>query len=412
MDVLFERCAGLDVHKQTVVACRLLNTGAGRRQSDIQTFGTTTAEILRLSDWLSAEGVTHVAMESTGVYWKPIFNLLEGSFTVWVLNAQHVKNVPGRKTDVKDAQWLADLLRHGLVRPSFIPPQEQRDLRELTRERTNFVRQRATLVNRVQKVLEAANIKLGDVAADVLGVSGRAILEALVAGEQDPTVLADLAKGRLRAKRAALVAALQGQLRPAQRFLLTELLGQITHLEATIARFDEQIAAACVEQQAFSEAADAIPGVGRVVIEVVLAEIGPEVSRFPTAGHLAAWAGVAPGNNESAGRQRSGRARAGNPWLRAVLLQAAQGAAHSKDTYLAAQYRRIAARRGRKRALVAVAHSLVVILYHMLTRHEPYQDLGADYFERRNPEQLARRLVRQGAKLGYQVTLTPIPAAA
>jgi transposase len=243
-------------------------------------------------------------------------------------------------------------------------------------------------------------------------VSGRAILEALVAGEQDPTVLADLAKGRLRAKRTALVAALQGPLRPAQRFLLTELLGQITHLEATLARFDEQIAAACAEQQAFREAADAIPGVGRVVIEVVLAEIGPEVSRFPTAGHLAAWAGVAPGNNESAGRQRSGRARAGNPWLRAVLLQAAHGAAHSKDTYLAAQYRRIAARRGRKRALVAVAHSLVVILYHMLTRHEPYHDLGADYFERRNPEQLARRLVRQGAKLGYQVTLTPIPAAA
>jgi transposase len=412
MDVLFERCAGLDVHKQTIVACRLVSTGASRPPGDIQTFGTTTAEILRLSDWLSAAEVTHVAMESTGVYWKPIFNLLEGCFTVWVLNAQHVKNVPGRKTDVKDAQWLADLLRHGLVRPSFIPPQEQRDLRELTRERTNFVRQRATLVNRVQKVLEAANIKLGTVASDVLGVSGRAILEALAAGEQDPQVLAELARGRLRTKRAALVAALQGQLRAAQRFLLSELLGQIAHLEATIARFDEQIGAACAEQAALSQAVDAIPGVGRTVIEVVLAEIGPDVSRFPTAGHLAAWAGVAPGNNESAGRQRRGRARAGNPWLRAALIQAAVGAAHSKDTYLAAQYRRIAARRGHKRALVAVAHSIVVILYHMLTRGEPYQDLGADYFERRNPEERARRLVRQGAKLGYQVTLTPLPTAA
>jgi transposase len=412
MHIVFERCAGLDCHKQTAVVCRLIPGPTGGLQRETRTFGTTTAALLRLSDWLSEGGVTHVAIESTGVYWRPIFNLLEGSFAVWVLNAQHVKNVPGRKTDVKDSEWLADLLRHGLVRPSFIPPQAQRDLRDLTRERTNFVRTRVTLGNRVQKVLETANIKLGDVATNVLGVSGRAMLAALVAGETDAAVLADLAVGKLRKKRAALEQALNGQVRAPQRFLLAELLGQIEQLDATIARFDAQIAAACVADQALIELLDTIPGVGRETAEMLLAEIGPDLSRFPSAGHLAAWAGLAPGNHESAGKRRSGRTRKGAPWLRSGLVAAARGAVRTKDSYLTTQYRRIAARRGDKRAIVAVAHSLIVIVYHVITRREPYQELGGDYFERCNPDAKVRRLVRQMEQLGYTVNLAPTPAVA
>jgi transposase len=405
MNILFERCAGLDVHKQTVVACRLVGGSAGPLQSDTRSFGTTTAELLRLSDWLSEGGVTHVGMESTGVYWRPVFNLLESSFTVWVLNAQHVKNVPGRKTDVKDAHWLADLLRHGLVQPSFIPPQAQRDLRELTRERTNFVRQRATLVNRVQKVLEGANIKLGDVASNVLGMSGRAMLDAIVAGETDPATLAELAQGKLRRKREALEQALSGRVRAQHRFLLAELLGQIDSLDETIGHFDTQISLACNADQAVLDLLDTIPGVARETAEMLVAEIGTDMSRFPSAGHLAAWAGLAPGNDESAGKRRSGKTRPGAPWLRSGLVAAARGAVRSKNTYLTAQYHRLAARRGDKRAIVAVAHSILVIVYHVLTRKEPYRELGGDYFERRNPEARAKRLARQIEKLGYTVTL-------
>lgn len=405
MNILFERCAGLDVHKQTVVACRLVGGSAGPLQSDTRSFGTTTAELLRLSDWLSEGGVTHVGMESTGVYWRPVFNLLESSFTVWVLNAQHVKNVPGRKTDVKDAHWLADLLRHGLVQPSFIPPQAQRDLRELTRERTNFVRQRATLVNRVQKVLEGANIKLGDVASNVLGMSGRAMLDAIVAGETDPATLAELAQGKLRRKREALEHALSGRVRAHHRFLLAELLGQIDSLDETIGHFATQISLACNADQAVLNLLDTIPGVARETAEMLVAEIGTDMSRFPSAGHLAAWAGLAPGNDESAGKRRSGKTRPGAPWLRSGLVAAARGAVRSKNTYLTAQYHRLAARRGDKRAIVAVAHSILVIVYHVLTRKEPYRELGGDYFERRNPEARAKRLARQIEKLGYTVTL-------
>ena len=284
-----------------------------------------TTDILRLSDWLAEHEVTHVAMESTGVYWKPLFNLLEGTFTVWILNAQHVKNVPGRKTDVKDAHWLADLLRHGLVQPSFVPPQEQRDLRDLTRERTNFVRQRATVVNRLQKVLEGANLKLGDVASNVAGASGRAILAAIVAGEGDAAVLAELARGKLRQKRAALEQALQGRVRAHQRFLLSEFLCQLESLDETLAHFDAQIQAACAVDEAVLDLVDGIPGFGRELAEVLVAELGTHMEQFPTVGQAAAWAGVAPGNNESAGKQRSGRTRKGNPWLRVALVQAARG---------------------------------------------------------------------------------------
>jgi transposase len=298
----------------------------GPLQSDTRSFGTTTAELLRLSDWLSEGGVTHVGMESTGVYWRPVFNLLESSFTVWVLNAQHVKNVPGRKTDVKDAQWLADLLRHGLVQPSFIPPQAQRDLRELTRERTNFVRQRATLGNRVQKVLAGANIKLGDGASNGLDMSGRAMLDAIVAGETDPATLAELAQGQLRRKRAALEQALRGRVRAHHRFLLAELLGQIDSLDETIGHFDTQISLVRVTGQANLDLLDTIPGVARETAEMRVAEIGTDMSRFPSAGPRAAGAGVAPGNDESAGKRRSGKTRPGAPGLRSGLVAAARGA--------------------------------------------------------------------------------------
>lgn len=414
MQVLIDRCAGLDCHKGSVVACCLVGDKGGRVQNEIAQFGTTTAELLRLSDWLSNAGVTHVAMESTGVYWKPIFNILENSFIVWILNAQHVKNVPGRKTDVKDAQWLAELLRHGLVRPSFIPEQPQRDLRELTRERTNFVRQRATLVNRIQKVLEGANIKLGTVATNIAGVSGRAMLAAIAAGESDAGTLANLAQGRLRAKRKELEGALHGRVREHHRFLLTELLCQIDSLDETIEHFDEQIRNACAdaEHEGIIDLLDTIPGIGREGAEMLLAEIGADMSRFPSAGHLAAWAGLAPGNNESAGKRRSGKTRKGDPWLRTGLVQAARAASRSKKSYLSAQYRRLAARRGDKRALIAVAHSLLVIIYHVISRGEPYRDLGADYFDKRKPEATARRLVDRLEKLGYSVTMQPIPAVA
>src|SRR5262245_1006670 len=323
MEAVFAACAGLDVHKRTVVACRVVGSSRETRTS-----GTTTGELLKLSHWLAEAGVTHVGIESTGEFWCPVHNVLEGSFEVWLLNAQHIKAVPGRKTDVADAEWIAQLMRHGLVRPSFIPPRAQRDLRELTRHRTNFVRERATLVHRVQKVLEGTNIKLASVATDILGLSGRSMLAAIAAGENDAGCLADLARGKLRAKRAELEAALTGRVRPHHRFLLTELLVQIEGIKETIARFDAQIAAQCAadEQEAVVQLLDTIPGVGRATAEMLVAEIGTDLSRFPTAGHLASWAGMCPGSNESAGKHRSGRTRQGNAWLRSAMVAAAQSA--------------------------------------------------------------------------------------
>jgi transposase len=408
MDVVFERCAGIDVHKRNVVVCRVTPDGDGQAVAQTQSFGTTTSELLRLSDWLVAGGCTHVGLESTGEYWKPVYNLLEGLFAVWLLNAQHIKAVPGRKTDVKDAQWIAELLRHGLVRPSFIPPQSQRELRDLTRYRTTFVRERATLVNRVQKVLESTNLKLASVVSDVMGVSSRAILSALLAGETDPAVLAGLAKGQLRKKRPQLQQALQGQLRPHQSFVLAELLAQIDSLEETIARFDAQIQTACrIQDDAAQVVAllDTIPGIAEGTAQLLVAEIGTDVSRFPSAAALAAWAGLAPGNNESAGRQRSGRTRKGNVWLRTALVQAAQAAAHMKHTALAARYRRIAARRGAKKAVIALAHALLVIAYHVILRRQPYYELGEDYLQQTDPAARAQRLVRQLSHLGFDVEL-------
>src|SRR5258707_1789360 len=408
MEIVFERCAGIDVHKRTVVVCRLTRDAQGARLAQTQTFGTTTGELLRLSDWLAEGGCTHVGLESTGEFWKPVFNLLEGTCAVWLLNAAPIKAVPGRKTDVKDAQWIAEVLAHGLVRPSFIPPRPQRELRDLTRSRTTFVRARATLVNRVHKALEDANLKLASVATDIMGVSGRAILAALLTGEADPAVLAELAKGSLRKKRPQLEQALRGHLRPHQSFVLTELLAQIDCVEETIARFTAQIQATCASEAEEAEVVallDTIPGLSQATAQVVVAEIGTDMTRFPSAAALAAWAGLAPGNDESAGRQRSGRTRKGTVWLRTILVQAAQAAAHTKHTALAARYHRIAARRGHKKAVVALAHALLVIIYHVIARRQPYHELGENSFQRLDPAARAKRLVHQLTHLGFEVQL-------
>jgi transposase len=370
-----------------------------------------TSDLLALSDWLSGHGCTHVAMESTGEYWKPVFNLLEGDFEVLLVNPQHVKAVPGRKTDVKDAEWLAELLRHGLLRASFIPPVAQRELRDLTRYRRTFIRERATLANRLQKVLEGANIKLASVATDVLGVSGRAMIKSLIEGGLDPEGMAQLAKGRLRDKKETLARALEGRVRPHHRFVMAELLRQIEGLDEAINRFDEQIREMC---RPFEEAVallDTIPGVGRQSAEMIVAEIGVDMSRFPSASHLASWAGVAPGNHESAGKRYSGRTRKGNRTLGTVLTQVAHAAARTKGTYLSSQYKRLAARRGSKKAIMAVAHSILVMAYHMILHKKPYREAGADYFDRLKPQVIARRLVRRLQALGYSIEL-PLQAAA
>lgn len=402
MQPLHERCAGLDVHKKTVVAC--VRTPG---QVQTRTFETMTSDLLELSDWLVSLNVTHVAMESTGDYWKPIYNILEGTFEVILVNAQHLRAVPGRKTDVKDAEWIAELLQHGLLRASFVPPVAQRELRDLTRYRSTFIRERVNLVNRLQKLLEDANIKLASVASDVMGKSGRAMLAALLEGTTDPEQLAALAKGRLRAKREQLLKALAGRVKPHHRFVLTELLCQIDGLDETITHFDEQIR---VTSAPFEEAVgllDTIPGLSRQSAETIVAEMGADMSRFPDADHLAAWAGVAPGNHESAGKRYSGKTRKGNKVLRTSLVQAAHAAVRVKNTYLAAQYHRLAGRRGKKRAIGAVAHSILVMAYHMLSRKEPYREAGADYFDRFQPQAVAQRLVRRLHQLGYEAELHP-----
>jgi transposase len=357
MDVLHTHCAGLDVHKKTVVATMIVPDNKGHSIKKTRSFETVTASLIELSDWLIEHSITHVAMESTGVYWKPIYNILEDNLELLLANAQHIKAVPGRKTDVKDSEWIAELLRYGLLKASFVPPRGQRELRELTRFRSTFVRERANLINRIQKVLESANIKLASVLTDIDGVSGRAMLRALIGGTASPAEMADLAKGRLKAKRDSLELALVGRVERHHRFILQELLNQIESLDATIAKFDQQILEYCRPFEAAVERLDTIPGVARETAEIIVSEIGIDMSRFPSADHLASWAGVAPGNHESAGKRLSGRTTKGNQALVDALTQAAWAASHTKNTYLSAQYRRIAARRGRKKALVAVAHS-------------------------------------------------------
>jgi transposase len=442
MEVVYKRCAGLDVHKKSVVACRMARRG-NRPGKEVRTFGTTTQELLALHDWLQEWKVTHVALESTGDYWRPIYNVLEGDYELLLVNARHVKQVPGRKTDVRDAEWLADLLKHGLLRASYVPTKPQRQLRDLTRYRTKLVQQRAQVVNRLQKVLEDANIKLSSVVTDVLGVSGRAMLEALIAGETDGERLAQLARGRLKRKEAALEEALTGYVNDHHRFLLENQLALFDFLSGQIEDVNEQITAQLeamdgdepeppppppdVQEQdevrpeerqperalSYAEAItllDTIPGVDVRTAQVLVAEMGIDMGRFPTAKHLAAWGGVAPGQNESAGKRRPAKSRHGNRSLRSALSQAAWAASHTKETYLRAQFQHLAARRGKKRAIVAVGHSILVIAYHLLHKREPYRELGHDRFDQRKRDTTVRHLLRRLDKLGVEVTQVTVPA--
>jgi transposase len=403
MEVLYERCCGLDIHKDTVVACLLTPGTAGRPQQEIRTFGTMTAELLALGDWLAEAGCTHIAMESTGVYWKPIYNLLEERFTLLLANARHIKAVPGRKTDVKDCQWIAQLLRHGLLRPSYVPGRGQRELRELTRYRSSLVAERAAETNRLQQTLEGANLKLGSVVANVLGKSGRAMLQALVDGVTDPEALAALAVGSLTQKIPALRKALQGRIRPHQRFLLQEQLAHIAELEERIERVSAELAERLAPEATTLAHLDSIPGVGRRTAEVIVAEVGTDMGQFPSAKHLASWAGLCPGNNESAGKRLSGRTRKGNPALRTTLVEAAQAAGRTK-TALGALHRRLAARRGRKRATLAVAHRILVVAYCLMRDGVAYEERTHDPRAVAQTERRERRLIAELQGRGYEVT--------
>ena len=405
MEPIYTCCCGLDVHRRSVAACvRRLEAG-GRLYQETRTFGTMTRDILELADWLAAEGVTHVAMEATGVYWKPIYNLLEDRFTLLLVNARHVKHVPGRKTDVQDCQWLAQLLQAGLLRGSFIPARPQREFRELTRHRSQLVAERSRVANRVQQVLEDANIKLGTVATDILGASGRDMLQALIAGEQDPEKLADLARRQLRNKIPELRRALEGKVTDHHRFLVGQLLAHVEHLEGQIEALSRRIEEVSRPFASANKAVSSLPGFEQRSAQNVLAEIGADMKPFPTAAHLASWAGVCPGNNESAGKRKSGRTTHGNRWLRTALVQSAWAATRKKDSYFQAQYRRLAARRGKKRAIFAVAHSLLTVIYHMLKTGSTYKDLGGDYFDKLNSKRLLPHLVKRIKDLGYQVTI-------
>jgi len=404
MDVVHACCAGLDVHKATVVAC-VRDARERRTEVETQTFGTVTRELLRLLQWLTQRGVTHVAMEATGVLWKPLYNVLEGNVELLLVNARHIKQVPGRKTDVRDAEWIAQLLQHGLLSPSFVPPRSQRQLRDLTRHRTQLRAEQTRVANRIHKTLEDANIKLGAVASDILGVSGRHMLEGLIEGETDAAALADRSKGRMRRKRAALEQSLEGCVDDHHRFMLRLLLDHLHQLETMVAQLDERIGEQLRPFEAQLGLLRTIPGWKEQVAAAVFAEIGPNMNVFPTAGHLASWAGVCPGNNESAGKRKSGRTTRGNRWLRRALTQGAWAAARTKGGYLETYYRRLARRRGRKRAVVALSHTMLGIAYHILSTNQPYQDLGADYLDRQDADRTRRGLVRRLEGLGYVVNL-------
>ena len=412
MEVLYACCCGIDVHAKMLVAC-VLKQG----QKDVRTFSTMTEDLLRLLDWLTHVGCTHVAIESTGVYWRPVFNILEGAVDVMLTNARDAKGYKARKTDVIDAEWLADLLRHGLLKPSFIPPLPIRELRDLTRYRESLVREQTALANRIQKLIESANVKLGQVASDALGASGKRMLRALATGQTDAEQMSHLAQGVLKRKQPQLQQALEGRFTQAQRWILTELLDQYDQGEVALQRVAERIRQE-VDKRAdpfVPEAIkllDTIPGVGETVAQIMVAEVGVDMEQFPSADHLASWAGMCPGNNESAGKRRSGKTTKGSRYLRAALVQATWAASHQKETYLAAQYKRLVKRMGKKKALIAVGHSILVIAYHVLQNRTPYQDLGGDYFARRNVDKQRKRLVRQLESLGVKVTIAEIKEAA
>jgi transposase len=440
MQVVHSHCAGLDVHKKSVVASVRLVQPDGTVSKHLRTFGTTTSQLLDLLAWLLSFQVTHVALESTGEFWKPVYNLLEGSLTVLLVNAAHIKHVPGRKTDVKDAEWIAELLAHGLMRPSFVPPPPQRALRDLTRQRTHLIQERASEVNRMQKVLEWANIKLSSVVTDITGVSARAMLEALCEGQSDVSVLAELAKGKLRSKIAQLEQALQGNLQPHHAFMLSQHLALLDTFEEQIAAFDERIHEAIEATKPSSGSADdaggngrtdqeeeasapegswaaqaivdAIPGIGERTAEVIVAELGTDMSRFPSKGHVSSWAGLVPGHHQSAGKRKSTRLRSGNKYLRATLVQAAWAAVRKRETFLSAYFGRLSARRGKQKAIVAVAHKILVTIYTLLKTGQVYQERGAAALDQNQKERLVHRLEKRIANLGYKVHLEPIDAAA
>jgi transposase len=461
MQIIHRCCCGLDVHKKLIVACLISLNEAGEFQKEIRSFATMTKDILALADWLTSAGCTHIAMESTGVYWRPIWNLLEEQFELLLVNAQHIKAVPGRKTDIKDAEWIADLLQHGLLRASFVPPAPQRHLRELTRYRSTLLAERARLVNRLHKVLEDTNLKLTAVVTNIMGLSARDMLNALLQGETNPEVLAKLARGKLRKKRQDLEQALVGRVDDHHRFLLTSLLTHIDFLDEQVADCNDKIeqfvslpsdekteliSSALDDQQqeqasrastavgteamlaqdrvpedgskvplSYQQAIallDSIPGINQRIAEIFIAEVGTDMQRFPTAGHLASWVGICPGNHQSAGKQIRGTTRKGDRWLRQALIEAAQGAMRTKDTYLSAQGRRLTHRRGKKRAVVAVAHTILIIAYHVLQRQQPYQDLGSNYFDERERSAVERQSVRRLEKLGFKVTLETAGEAA
>lgn len=411
MHLLYERCAGLDIHKKSVMACIVFPDEQGHRCKHLQSFSTMLVDLQRLRDLLASFGVTHVAMESTGVFWKPVYNVLEGHFQLLVVNAQHIKNLPGRKTDDKDAEWIADLLQHGLLHASFVPSPEQRVLRDLTRYRSSLVQERARTILRLQKVLEDANIKLAAVASDVTGVSAKRILQTLLEGTTDPTVLAELAQGRLRRKRDLLMQALAGQFQPHHRLLLTEQFALIDALDESIAHLNTEIAERLRPFDASITLLCTIPGIGRRLAEIILAELGPALDHFPSARHLASWAGMCPGNRESGGKRLKSSVRKGSPWLRSALVEAAHAAAHSKETYLSAHYHRLSARRGANKATVALGHTLLIIIYHVLSKKEVYHDLGCNYYDEQARQVVQRRLVRRLEALGYQVHLDPVASS-
>jgi transposase len=403
MEVLYPRCAGLDVHKDTVVAC--VRCVSEPKAHEVRSFGTTTREILALSDWLESHGCTHVAMEATGVYWKPIWHLLEGQFELVLANAAHIRNVPGRKTDVNDAMWIADLLAHGLIRSSFVPPARIQALRDLTRTRKQLVREISQHSLRIQKVLEDANIKVASVLSDVLGQSGRAMLAALIEGEDDPERLADLARGTARKKRSDLVEALRGHVTDHHRTLLKLHLDLIAALESALKQIDASVGKALAPISRAADLLKTMPGVSDTTAHVIIAEIGADMSRFPTAGHLISWAGLCPRNDESAGKRRSTRVRKSGTWLKTTLVTAAWAAARKNNSYLRSQFLRLKARRGPKKAILAVAASMLTAAYHMLRDDVPYQDLGPHHFERRDKDKVIHRLVRRLNDLGCEVEL-------
>ena len=409
MQIVYERCAGLDVHKKAVMACLIIPAADGKRRKERQTFSTMTADLMRVREWLIEQQCSQVAMESTGVFWRPIFNILEGHVEVMVVNAQHIKAVPGRKTDITDAEWIADLLQHGLLRPSFIPPSWQRIVREMTRSRTSLSEERSRVIARLQKGLEDANIKLAAVASDVMGKSAQQLLQALLDGELTPEAMAQFARGRMRSKQELLVQALTGHLQAHHRFLLAEHLKHLAELQDGIARLSAEIAERLHPYEKLLARLESIPGIKRRLAEVILSEIGTDMQRFPSAQHLASWAGMCPGNHESGGRRLSGKTRKGSQWLRTALVEAAHAASHCKDSYLSAQYHRLAFRRGKKRAAVALAHTLLIMVHHVLAHEEEYQELGGTYFDELDRDKKEKRLVRQLERLGFEVALTPVP---